>query len=349
MRSIGMGVTVDPVGNLRGILEGEGPRLSIGSHLDTVPNAGAYDGILGVVLGIELCDLASRQAHHPAIEVIGFCEEEGVRLGVPFIGSRAWVGTLDAATLALAEPYIRRFGLDRADLGAAHFAPETAAYLELHIEQGPVLERLNLPLGVVDAIAGQSRIEITFEGQANHAGTTPMAGRRDALTAAAQWIVRVEQEAAAHEGLVATAGRMQIEPNATNVIPGRVTVSLDVRHGSDENRQAAVRQLISAAASIGNRRDVKVRYEQRLDQPAVPMNSELRDRLAAAVASAGYSVHHITSGAGHDAMIVAPHVPSAMLFLRSPSGISHSPEEAVLMEDVEAALAVGERFLCLTS
>lgn len=349
MRGLGMQVRVDAAGNLRGVLEGNGPRVMIGSHLDTVPNAGAFDGILGVVLGIELAGIASHHAQGPKIEVAGFSEEEGVRMGVPFIGSRALVGTLDARTLALADPYIRQFGLDPEAILDARLAPDTAAYLEFHIEQGPVLESLQLPVGVVDAIAGQSRLEITFEGQANHAGTTPMALRRDALAAAAQWIGRVEQEAAAHDGMVATTGRMQIEPNATNVVPGRVTVSLDVRHGGDENRQALVRQLISAASSIANRRDVKVRYEQRLDQPAVPMDAILRERLSTAVASAGYPVHSMTSGAGHDAMIIAPHIPSAMLFLRSPGGISHSPEENVLIEDVEAALAVGEKFLCLTS
>ena len=345
MSSIGMHVTVDAVGNLRGVRMGEGPRLIIGSHLDTVPNAGAFDGVLGVVIGIALAETASRHS----IEVIGFSEEEGVRLGVPFIGSRALVGTLDAATLALAEPYIRQFGLNPENIAEAHFAPETAAYLEFHIEQGPVLESLHLPLGVVDAIAGQSRLEVTFEGQANHAGTTPMPLRRDALVAAAQWIVRVEQLALAHDLLVATTGRVQIEPNATNVVPGRVTVSLDVRHRCDENRQAAVRQLIAAASKIASRRGVKMHHQQPLDQPAVPMNVGLREHLATAVKSAGYPVHYMSSGAGHDAMIVAPHIPSAMLFLRSPGGISHSPDEDVLVEDVEAAITVGERFLCLTS
>lgn len=345
MSSIGMQVSVDAAGNLRGLLPGDGPRIMIGSHLDTVPNAGAFDGILGVVLGIALAETAGRRA----IEVVGFSEEEGVRLGVPFIGSRALVGTLDEATVALAEPCIRQFGLDPANLANARFSHETAAYLEFHIEQGPVLESLQLPLGVVDAIAGQSRLEVTFEGQANHAGTTPMSLRHDALAAAAQWIVLAEQTATAHDGLVATTGRMQVEPNATNVVPGRVTVSLDVRHRCDENRQAAVRQLLTGASTIAGRRGVKTHYERRLDQPAVPMDAALRERLATAVEAAGYPAHRMTSGAGHDAMIVAPHIPSAMLFLRSPGGISHSPEETVLVEDVEAALAVGEKFLCLTS
>ena len=349
MRSFGMRVTIDAAGNLRGVLAGDGPRLLIGSHLDTVPNAGAFDGILGVVIGIALAEIASHHGSRPAIEAIGFSEEEGVRLGAPFIGSRAFVGTLDAATLALAGPAIRQFGLNPENIPHAHFSPDTAAYLEFHIEQGPVLESLQLPLGIVDAIAGQSRAEIAFEGQANHAGTTPMSHRRDALAAAAQWIGLVEQVAAAHDGLVATAGRMQIEPNAANVVPGRVTVSLDVRHGCDENRQAAFRQLLTGATHIAHRRGINIHVEPRLDQPAVPMDAGLRERLAAAVESAGYPVHHMTSGAGHDAMIVAPHIPSAMLFLRSPGGISHAPEEDVLVEDVEAAITAGERFLCLTS
>jgi allantoate deiminase len=347
MREFGMQVTVDAAGNLRGVLAGDAPRVMIGSHLDTVPNAGAFDGILGVVLGIALCEIASRRARRPILEVVGFSEEEGVRYGAPFIGSRALVGTLDTATLAMAEAAIREFGLEPEDIPDARFAAETTAYLEFHIEQGPVLESLRLPLGIVDAIAGQSRVEVTFEGQANHAGTTPMALRHDALAAASQWILRVEQEAGAHDGLVATVGRVHLEPNATNVIPGRVTVSLDVRHGCDDNRLAAVRQLMAAASSIAGRRKVQVKWEERVDQASMPMDATLLERLAMAVEGSGYPVHRMTSGAGHDAMIVAPHIPSAMLFLRSPGGISHSPEESVSMEDVEAAMAVGERFLCL--
>jgi allantoate deiminase len=338
MRSFGMQVSVDAAGNLRGVLAGKGPRLMLASHLDTVPDAGAFDGILGVVLGIALCEIAGRQTRRPTLEVVGFSEEEGVRYGIPFIGSRALVGTLDRGTILLAQREIREFGLDPEGIPDARFSAETTAYLEFHIEQGPVLESLQLPLGVVDAIAGQSRINITFEGQANHAGTTPMTLRRDALTAAARWILRVEQEAAAYPGLVATVGRVDVSPNASNVIPGRVTVSLDVRHRCDEIRRAAVRRLLESTTD----------WTQHLDQPAVPMDKALTENLAKAVEAAGYPVHHLTSGAGHDAMIVAPHVPSAMLFLRSPGGISHSPHESVLLEDVEAALAVGEKFLCLT-
>jgi len=335
MRSFGMQVSVDAAGNLRGVLQGRSPRILIGSHLDTVPDAGAFDGILGVVLGIALAGIASGRGDRPTIEVIGFSEEEGVRYGVPFIGSRALVGTLDAATILIAEPEIRSFGLDPRLIPDARFSADTAAYVEFHIEQGPVLESLQLPLGIVDAIAGQSRMTVTFEGQANHAGTTPMALRRDALTAAAAWILEVERYATAHAGLVATVGRVDVTPNATNVVPGCVKASLDVRHRCDEIRLTAVRELTGSFKHC----------VQHLDQPAVPMDEGLRARLANAVEACGYPVHHLTSGAGHDAMIVAPHIPSCMLFLRSPGGVSHSPLEAVLVDDVEAALRVGENFL----
>jgi allantoate deiminase len=194
-----------------------------------------------------------------------------------------------------------------------------------------VLESLNLPLGVVDGIVGQSRLSVTFEGQANHAGTTPMSLRHDALVAAAKWILRVGE---VEDGLVATVGRVEVQPNATNVVPGRVTASLDVRHRDDEVRLAAVRRLTA-----------NTQWTTHLDQPAVPMDRSVTARLAKAVEAAGYPAHHMASGAGHDATIVAPHIPSAILFLRSPGGISHSPKESVLVEDVEAALAVGQNFL----
>ena len=219
--------------------------------------------------------------------------------------------------------------------------PATRAYLEFHIEQGPVLEGLGLPLGIVESIAGQSRLSVSFEGQANHAGTTPMAFRKDALAAAAEWIVAVEQCADA----VATVGSLQITPNATNVIPGSVRASLDVRHASDEKRRAAVEQLLREARRICERRGVQMNVEHRLDQAAVPMDAGLTERLASAAYAAGYPVHRMASGAGHDAMIVAPHVPSAMLFLSSPGGISHHPDESVLLEDVDAALRSRTRIL----
>ena len=344
MRQAGMDVAVDAAGNLRGVRAGSAPRrVVIGSHLDTVPNAGAFDGILGVVLGMILAEEAEPG---PTIEVIGFSEEEGVRFGIPFIGSRAVAGTLDDTILTPAVlEAICAFGLDPSCLPAARLSRETTAYLEFHIEQGPVLESLGLPLGVVDAIAGQSRLNLTFLGSANHAGTTPMSLRRDALVAASEWICRVEKFALGKPGLVATVGSSAVEPNATNVIPEVVRVSLDVRHSCDETRHSSVAELIAAAEEICGRRGIALDREQRLNQRAVAMDASLRDKLSRSVHAAGYPVHHMVSGAGHDAMILAPHVRAAMLFLSSPGGISHHPDESVIAADVEAAIEVGLRFV----
>jgi len=347
MRQVDMKVSVDAAGNLRGVrASSPARRLIIASHLDTVPNAGAFDGILGVVLGVALVEALGDSYSGPTIDVIGFSEEEGVRFGIPFIGSRAIAGTLDDAILtAPVLEAIRAFGLDPAGLPAARLSPETTAYLEFHIEQGPVLESLGLPLGIVDGIVGQSRLTLTFRGRANHAGTTPMSLRQDALAAAAEWICHVEKLALDQPGLVAAVGSIAVEPNATNVIPELVRVSLDVRHSCDETRRSSVADLLSVAQQVCDRRGIALDHQQRLDQPVVTLDAGLREALARAVQSSGYPVHHMMSGAGHDAMILAPHIPSAMLFLRSPGGISHHPDESVIASDVEAAIGVGLRFI----
>jgi allantoate deiminase len=350
MREIGMDVSVDAAGNLRGVHAGDpARRLVIASHLDTVPDAGAFDGILGVVLGVALVEALTSGSggdSGPTIEVIGFSEEEGVRFGIPFIGSRAVAGTLDERMLtAPMLDAIRSFGLDPAGLPAARLSPATIACLEFHIEQGPVLESLGHPLGIVDAIAGQSRLNLTFRGRANHAGTTPMNLRGDALAAAAEWIVLVEKLALADPGLVATVGSITVEPNATNAIAGITRVSLDARHSSDATRHSRVAEMLAAARQIGGRRGITVDCEEKLDQPAVALDARLRELLSDCVRACGYPAHHMTSGAGHDAMILAPGVPTAMLFLRSPGGISHHPDESVIAADVEAAIEVGLRFI----
>lgn len=357
MREIGMEVSVDAAGNLRGVYRGSSAtRLVIASHLDTVPNAGAFDGVMGVVLGVALVEALTRWQvgdlpHLPTIEVIGFSEEEGVRFGIPFIGSRAVGGTLDENILTppVLEA-IRAFGLDPARLPAARLSPETTACIEFHIEQGPVLENLGLPLGIVAGIVGQSRLNLTFRGHSNHAGTTPMSLRHDALAAASEWIGHVECVALSVPGLVATVGSITVEPNATNVIPGLARVSLDVRHGDvrhscDATRHSAVEEMLAAARQICSRRGISLDYEPKLDQSAVALDAHLREALSDSVQESGYAVHHMTSGAGHDAMILAPHVPTAMLFLRSPGGISHHPDESVIATDVAAAIEVGLRFI----
>jgi allantoate deiminase len=348
---------VDAAGNLRIAypaprVQAGAPRLLIGSHLDTVPNAGAYDGVLGVVLALALLSALDVGRLPFPIEIVGFSEEEGVRFGKPFIGSRALVGTLDEELLSCQDAdgisirkAIEDFGLDPAEIARAAIEADALGYLEFHIEQGPVLENVGRPLGVVEAIAGQSRLELTFTGRANHAGTTPMSLRYDSVAAAAEWISEVERQAQRGSALVATVGAIQATPGAVNVIAGETRVSLDVRHESDEARNAAVNYCIRQAEDIVGRRRLKVRWSVLMDQRAVPMDPFLVRQVEQAVARAGCDPFRIVSGAGHDAMIMAEKVPSAMIFLRTPGGISHDPAESVEVGDVAKAIDCGLHLL----
>ena len=327
-------------------------RLLIGSHLDTVPNAGAYDGVLGVVIAVGLLEALEGRRLPFGIEVVGFSEEEGVRFGTPFIGSRALVGRLDEELLNRKDAKgisiraaIEGFGLNLADMHRTKLKDDTLAYLEFHIEQGPVLESLGLPLGVVEAIAAQTRMEFVFLGRANHAGTTPMYLRQDAIAAAAEWIVAVERTAQSHPGLVATVGQIEAKPGATNVIAGEVRMTLDVRHKSDETCARAVELSVRQAEEIADRRGLTTRRKVLLSQRAVAMDAFLINQMESAIRRTGCEPHRMVSGAGHDAMILAEKVPSAMIFLRSPGGISHDPAESVMMEDVAKALECGLHLL----
>jgi allantoate deiminase len=355
MTEAGMTVSIDAAGNLRGSYTASrpsAPRLFIGSHLDTVPRAGAYDGVLGVVLGVALVGLLNGHHLNFNVEVIGFSDEEGFRFGVPFIGSRALIGDIDDRLLEKRDSdgvrvadAIRGFGLDPARISDARAGSDAMGYFEFHIEQGPILDDLGLRLAVVEAIAGQSRLTLVFSGQANHAGTTPMRLRRDALAGAAEWIGFVEKEAHSTTGLAATVGQLQVEPGATNVIPGVVRATLDIRHADDSERKAAVQRAVRSAEAIAAGRGLSVSWDQHLDQAAVAMDSSLTRALERAVVRASYPVHRMISGAGHDAMIVARRMPATMLFVRSPAGISHHYSESVLEEDVAAALTAGLCFL----
>lgn len=355
MEPLDVQVRIDAAGNFRGVYPATQPRatrLLIGSHLDTVPNAGAYDGVLGVVLAVAMLEELRGRRLPFAIEVIGFSEEEGVRFGAPFIGSRALVGTLDQELLGALDQQglsvqraIEEFGLNAKEISGAALEEDDVGYLEFHIEQGPVLENLNLPLAAVEAIAGQSRIELTFLGHANHAGTTPMHLRHDAIAGAAEWIGAVERVAQDVPGLVATVGKIEAKPGATNVIAGEARLTLDVRHSSDEVRTRAVDDLIRQAQGIGARRGLSVRENTLLSQRAVAMNPFLVGEIEQAIVKTGCKPHRMVSGAGHDAMIVAEKVPSAMIFLRTPGGISHDPAESVLQNDVEKAIVCGLHLL----
>jgi allantoate deiminase len=357
MRAEGMSVGVDAIGNLRGVYPGASAgsgRLLIGSHLDTVPNAGAFDGILGVVLAVALVEELRGERLPFAIEIVGFSEEEGVRFGKPYLGSLALVGALDGDALhrldarnKSMETAIREFGLDPAQIADSAVSEDAFAYLEVHIEQGPVLESEALQLGVVSAIAGQTRMLLGFSGQANHAGTTPMHLRHDAMAAAAKWICAVEQLALKTPGLAATVGRVETRPGAGNVIAGEVIASLDVRHAEDATRRDAVSHLLAAASDAAEARGVEVDILRASHEDAVPTDDDLSNLLAKAAEAAGYSAGSMVSGAGHDARVVAQRLPIAMLFLRSPAGLSHHPDENVLVEDVEAALATSIEFVKL--
>ena len=240
---------------------------------------------------------------------------------------------------------IREFGLDPSRITEASISKDVLGYLEMHIEQGPMLDTVGLPLGVVESIVGQSRVEVHFHGQSNHAGTTPMHLRRDALAGAAEWVMFVERESRRTAELVATIGKLEAKPGAGNVIPGDVTASLDVRHPRDEVREKAVERFLRWARGIAALRGLTISLESRLNQPSVAMDEGLTALLSSAVEGVGHSVHRMHSGAGHDAMIMARRMPVAMLFLRSPGGVSHHPGESVLVEDIAAALDTGMRFL----
>ena len=355
MERTGMSVFVDAAGNLRGRYNSENPvarRLYIGSHIDTVPRAGAFDGVLGVVLAIALIENLEGRKLPFHIEAVAFSEEEGVRFRVPFIGSRAMIGDIGDDLLATRDPdgisvreAIQAFGLDPSRIGEAQADENALGYFEIHIEQGPVLEALNLPLAVVDSILGQSRAGVTFEGRASHAGTTPMHLRRDALAGAAEWIAAVEREAQNISGLVATVGSLAVQPGAANVIPEHARASLDVRHASDLVRRQSVERLLGCAGQIAARRNLAASMEHHLDQPCVALDDALVRMVEHAVETSGHVVHRMSSGAGHDAMIMQRRMPAAMLFLRNPGGISHNPDETVLPEDVAAALRAGASLL----
>jgi allantoate deiminase len=357
LEQAGAEVEIDAAGNLRALYpaaESGAPRLLIGSHLDTVPNAGAYDGMLGVVLAVALLEALDGERLPFGIEVLGFSEEEGVRFSTPFIGSRALVGTLDEELLTRKDAHgvsvreaIEKFGLNPNAIPLAALTGDVLGYLEFHIEQGPVLEQMGRPLGVVEAIVAQSRLEFAFVGSANHAGTTPMDLRRDAIAGAAEWITEVEKGAQRIPGLTATVGKIEAIPGAVNVIAGEVRLTLDVRHKSDDVRAITVRALIFKAEEIAKRRGLTVRQSSQSLQQAVKMDSFLIGQIEEAIRKTGCEPYRMVSGAGHDAMIMADKVPAAMIFLRTPGGISHNPDETVEPEDVAKALESGLHLLVL--
>ena len=321
-----------------------------------MPDAGRYDGPLGVLLAIEVvARLHAAGTRLPIpLEVVGFSDEEGVRFGTGYLGSRAFIGELDAGWLSLRDSggvtladALRAAGGDPANLaGAAREAAALAGYLEVHIEQGPLLEDEALPLGIVSAIAGQKRDVVTLRGQAGHAGTVPMRLRHDALAGAAELVLAVERTAHESDGLVATVGHLVARPGASNVIPGDVTLTVDVRHAQDSERRRALEAIRLRAREIAAARGLTVELDTGTGTDTVEMDSGLRAALARAVRDRGLSVRELASGAGHDAAMMSRRTRVAMLFVRCAGGISHHPDESVSLEDVAVALDVLASAVC---
>ncbi|WP_242389970.1 allantoate amidohydrolase [Kosakonia cowanii] len=352
MQQAGMNTWQDAVGNICGRYEAVQPgaqALLLGSHLDTVRNAGRYDGMLGVLAAIEVVDALNRAGLRgaQAIEIIGFADEEGTRFNIALLGSRgltgswpaSWLACEDAQGVSVAQA-LALAGLSADAIFAAQRpAADFSAYLELHIEQGPVLEQEDLALGVVSAINGAHRLHARFTGEAGHAGTVPMRHRRDALAAAAEWLLFIEQTTQAFApDIVATVGTLQCEPGAVNVIPGAVSLTLDIRSPQDEARDALLQRLLAQAEVIATRRGVSFSHEIFYTIAATPCDEALRAQLSDAVREVQGRTMLLPSGAGHDAIAIAERWPSAMLFVRCAGGISHHPAESVTEDDVAQAL-----------
>jgi allantoate deiminase len=358
MREAGMEVGRDNIGNLRGRYEGTSGAhdvLLLGSHLDSVRDAGKYDGPLGVLVAIAAVQrLHERGLRLPfAIEVIAFADEEGLRFGTTYLGSRALAGTFDPADLELTDASgvtmaqaILGFGGGPESITKDRIIEgEPLGYCEVHIEQGPVLEARDLPVAVVSAIAGQSRHQLMFKGQAAHAGTTPMDHRKDALVAASVFVQAVADYAKSQAGLVATVGQLIVRPGAANVVPGEAILSLDVRHAHDAERLKASKLLVDVAGKIAHQRSIELTTRQVSENGSVQCSARLTAVLAQAVNDLGQPVVHLASGAGHDAVEMAGVTEIAMLFVRCKGGISHNPAESVEEADVAVAIDVLDRFL----
>jgi allantoate deiminase len=354
MRAAGMHAQLDAIGNVCGRYEGERPGLPclmLGSHYDTVRDAGKWDGPLGLITAIAcVADLHNRGRRLPfAVEVIGFADEEGVRFASTLLGSRAVAGTFDESVLGVKDSAgismrdaLVQFGLDPLHIGAAARARnELLGYVELHIEQGPVLETQNLPVGVVTAIAGATRLAVRLTGMAGHAGTVPMKLRRDALAGSAECIVAIEEFCRTDQGgLVGTVGYIHAMPGATNVIPGQVSFTIDIRAPTDAHRKLAVADVVRKIERIAGRRELLLQVDVTHENRTVPCAPWLKSQVAEAIAAEGYPVFELPSGAGHDGMAMIDIADVAMVFVRCRGGVSHHPDEHVDNADVDAGARV---------
>jgi len=353
MQGAGMHVHEDAIGNIIGRYEGVSddlPAVMIGSHLDTVVMAGKYDGMLGVLTGIACVEALNRKRKRLpfAIEVVGFADEEGVRFASTYLGSSAVTGAFDPALferrdadgITLADA-MKSFGLDPKRIGeAARKKEDILAYLEVHIEQGPVLENEKLPVGAVSGISGATRQLISIEGEAGHAGTVPMKLRRDALAAAAECMGLVEKIASGAGNVVATIGKISALPGAANVIPGRVDFCIDLRAPADTVRAEALEKIQTGFARIAQGRGVTLNSQTIHNTSSVSCDAELTNAIATSIEACGWRAMKMPSGAGHDAVAMADLVPVGMIFVRCEGGVSHNPAEKITSADAKAGVDV---------
>jgi allantoate deiminase len=352
LEPMGLPCEMDAAGNLSALLPGtdrRSPRLLLGSHLDTVLDGGRWDGTLGVLVAADCVERLADASTPPVcdVEILVFADEEGVRFGTGCFGSRALAGRVptselervDADGVRLQEALDGFHARAGGGVESARRDPRTlGAFLEVHIEQGPILEQLDLPIGVVSAIAGNTRAELRFDGLSGHAGTVPMGERHDALAAAAAWTVEVERRVSAEPKLVGTVGALSALPGQVNVIAGSASATLDVRGPDDAKRRRVVEQLRRDSEHQAGLRGTRVAWTETLDRPAAPMDPQLIDEARRALARSGQEPPLLVSGAGHDAAVMASVCPTLLLFVRCREGLSHHPDEHVAPEDVRSAL-----------
>ena len=358
MQEANLQTEVDNAGNIIGrrIQNTNYPTIIIGSHLDTVVNAGKYDGILGFLIALSLAKILQEKKFsiQRNIEIIGFSDEEGARFKKNFLGSLARIGEFpneyldekDEKNISMKEA-IHSFGLDSKQINQMKKFQKGDFFLEVHTEQGMTLQKENLSLGIVEGIAGQTHWLMKFVGKSNHAGTCLMMDRQDSLVCAAEAIALITQEAKLQENLVATCGMIQNEPNAINVISAQTRVSLDVRHYSDQTRNNFLQKIEKKLQSLAKKNNVQFQKKVLGEKNSVQCSDAIKKTLIQACQNQNIPPHLIVSGAGHDAMIMAKKIPMAMLFLCSPNGISHHPNEIVKLEDIEKSLLVLEEFFII--
>ena len=348
MKDTNLNIHIDAAGTIIGTREGpaDSPVLLFGSHQDSVRNGGKYDGIMGILLPILALRKIEKMQLSYSVQVMAFADEEGVRFPTALIGPRALAGNFDPAVLDLMDQdgisihdAMVDFGLNPNEISSLDLRnTKIMGYVETHIEQGPVLDNENVPLGIVTAISGIERYQIHLSGSAGHAGTVPMSGRRDTLACAAELLLAAERIAGETTGLIATIGKLDVLPNAVNVIPGEISMVLEVRSAEDKKREQGSKTIIDKMKEIAASRNIDFTCRKTYFQPATPCDEDLKILLKKAVSAVNCHPIELPSGATHDASAMAELCPMAMLFVRCHQGISHTPEEFAKEADMQAAV-----------